>query len=323
MAKKRGNGEGSIVKRKNGMYMAQASCGRNPETGRIKRKSFYGKTRKGATEKLNKFLNEQQAGTYIEPTNITLGDWITRWMEKYKKPNVKPTTYEGYEITIRTHIIPSLGEIPLSKLCASLLQNFYNEKLNKGRAKDGSSLSAQYVRHMHIIIRGALQQAVTEGLIIKNTADATKPPKVKGNQEMNILTENQLSTFIDYARLERLGTAFVLDINAGLRRGELLGLTWNCINLESGSITVKQQLLAVNGGILFEETTKSKAGNRNIPLTQNVVKELKRHRAKQEMEKRMFEISFRELANKEKRNLKAEEIFNYHNLYFAMKMAPL
>ncbi len=97
---------------------------------------------------------------------------------------------------------------------------------------------------------------------------------------MKILTEQQLKDFMNSIRNERLAAALILDISSGLRRGELLGLAWDCIDLENANITIKRQLLAVNKGFKFEESTKSKAGMRNIPIPENVTKELKAHRAR-------------------------------------------
>ena len=84
MAKKRGNNEGSIVRRKDGLWMAQISIGRNPQTGKFKRSTFYGKTRKEVADKLAKALRDQQQGIFVEPHKLTLGEWLDKWLWEYK-----------------------------------------------------------------------------------------------------------------------------------------------------------------------------------------------------------------------------------------------
>ncbi|WP_028308773.1 tyrosine-type recombinase/integrase [Desulfitibacter alkalitolerans] len=286
MAKKRGNGEGSIIQRKDGRWQATITAGHDAN-GKPKRRAFYGKTRKEAVSKMNEALQSLQQGNYVEPSRITFGEWIQRWLDDYAKPKTRQTTWESYEVIIKTHIIPDLGKIPLAKLQASDLQRFYNQKLQSGRIKDNSGLSTRYVRYMHTLIKKSLDQALKENLISKNMANATQPPTVK-TKKMTCLTEDQLVTLIDVARQDRLAAAFILDIATGLRRGELLGLKWDVLDLSKGNIVVKRQLLSVKGGSVIEEDIKTKSSERNIPIPANIVKELKVHKARQAKEKLAF-----------------------------------
>lgn len=284
MAKRRGNGEGSIYKRSDGLWVGKISVGYDPVTGKLKRKSFYGKTRKEVMDKMAQILQEVRNGTYVEPAQTSFGEWLDKWLTGYKKGQLKPSTFENYEILIKTHIKPALGKVPLAKLQAHMLQAFYNEKLEKGRADGKGGLSTRMVRYLHVIIRQALQQAVKEGLLPRNVADATSPPTVK-NKQMRPLTEEELLAFFKVAKDDRLFAAYVLAVTTGLRRGELLGLCWDCVDLEQGTITVKRQLLTLKQGIVLEETTKSKSGRRNIILTDDAIRELKAYRKRQLQEK--------------------------------------
>lgn len=279
MPKRRGNGEGTVYQRKDGRWMAQVTVGLTLE-GKSKRKTFYGSTRKEAVGKMAEVLHEIKAGSYIEPSIMTLGLWVEKWLEAYKKPTIRVTTYEGYQITAKTHIVPLLGMVKLKDLQPSMLQEFYNKKSQEG-------LSASYVRHMHVIIRGALKQAQREGLINRNVAEAAAPPKLNGNSKMNILTAGQLKLLMDRTRNDKLGSAYILAINTGLRRGELLGLTWDCVDLKKSTITVKQQLLMINGRPALEYSTKSQAGKRVLPISEHVNNYLKRYKIKQ-VEERML-----------------------------------
>ncbi len=279
--RRRGHGEGTIFQRKDGRWCSQITTGTDSKTGKPIRKTFYGKTRQEVAEKLAKSLVEVQAGTFIEPATCTLGEWLDRWMIQYKKGELKRSTYESYERLIRTHIKPILGNIPLAKLQPHMLQGFYNEKLESGRldGKEGG-LSTRMVRYFHAIIRQALQQAVREGILPRNIADATSPPVIR-NKQMRPLTEDELLKFFEAAKEDRLFPAFVLVATTGLRRGELCGLKWDCVDLEEGVLITRRQLLILDDGLHLEEDTKSKRGRRRITLTDDAVRELKAHRARQ------------------------------------------
>jgi len=284
MSRRRGNNEGSIYKRKDGTWAGQVSVGYDPTTGKLKRKSFYGRTRKEVAEKIAKALQEVRSGAFIEPAQTTFGEWLDRWLTGYKKGQLKPGTYESYEMLVNAHIKPALGKIPMAKLQAHMLQSFYNEKLEKGRADGKGGLSTRVVRYLHAVIRQALQQAVKEGLLARNVADATSPPTVK-NKQMRPLAEEELLAFFEAAKDDRLFAAYVLAATTGLRRGELLGLCWDCVDLEKGIITVKRQLMPLRSRLVLEETTKSKSGRRSITLTDDAIRELKAHKKRQAQEK--------------------------------------
>jgi integrase len=136
------------------------------------------------------------------------------------------------------------------------------------------------VRYFHAIIRQALQQAVREGILPRNVADATSPPVIR-NKQMRPLTEDELLEFFEVAKEDRLFPAFVLVATTGLRRGELCGLKWDCVDLEEGVLITRRQLLTLDDGLHLEEDTKSKRGRRRITLTDDAVRELKAHRARQ------------------------------------------
>jgi integrase len=140
------------------------------------------------------------------------------------------------------------------------------------------------VRYFHAVIRQALQQAVKEGLLIRNVADATSPPAVK-NKQMQPLAESELLNFLGAAENDRLFAAYLLAATTGLRRGELLGLCWDCVDLERGVIAVRRQLLTLKTGLVLDDAVKTKAGRRSVTLTDDAFRELKSHRKRQAQER--------------------------------------
>jgi integrase len=131
--RRRGHGEGSITQRKDGRWQASILIGYNPETGKPKRKYFYGRTRKEVQQKLNEIIPEVQAGTYREPANITVAEWFTTWLKVYMKSSLRPTTWESYRYQVEGHIIPALGHLKLPQLQTAHIQRLYNKKLKSGR----------------------------------------------------------------------------------------------------------------------------------------------------------------------------------------------
>lgn len=291
--KRRGNNEGSIYQRPDGRWCSQIIVGINPTTGKPKRKTLYGKTRREVAEKLAKTLQELSSGAYIEPSTFTLGEWLDKWLTEYKKAQLKPSTYESYAGLVARHVKPALGNIPLAKLQAHNLQTFYNEKLTSGRLDGQGGLSTRMVRYFHAVIREALQQAVKEGILPRNVADATSPPVMK-HKPMRPLTEDELLTFLGTAKEDRLFAAYVVAATTGMRRGELCGLCWDSVDLETGLLVVQRQLLPLKDGLSLEDTTKSKAGRRSVYLTEEAVRELKAHKRRQAQERLLLGAAYQD-----------------------------
>lgn len=183
----RGRNEGTIYKRKDGRWEAKITVGYDPETGKPKRMSIYGQKREVA-EKLARVLAEKAVGSFVEPTKLTFGEWLDRWLKVYVKPKVRPTTLDCYEENIRLHLKPALGHIPLRELRPEHLQALYNEKLAEG-------LSSRTVRLIHTVAHAALKQAVKSGLVVRNVAEATSPPRQE-RREMRVLSREEESKLL-------------------------------------------------------------------------------------------------------------------------------
>lgn len=312
MAKKRGNNEGTIYKRPDGKWCAQVTIGRDTN-GKLKRQTFYGKTRQEVADKLLKVQNDLKTGTFVEPNKLTLADWINTWLFEYKKNNIRPSTFESYEYLTRVHINPILGHILLKGLRPDNIQRLYNEKVSNKESPDAASLSANTVNRIHVILHSALDQAVKNNLVIRNVADFTTLPK-QPKKEIRVLTVEEQYKLLNSLKDERLKTCFILALASGVREGELLALRWKNVNLKEGTIAIKESLKRVKifdedspakTKLIFQEP-KTKSGKRVVPLPQSVVKELIEHKKKQNEEK-----------------LKAGELYENNDLVFATELGKV
>lgn len=287
MSGKRGQGEGCIYKRSDGTWAAVITTGRD-EKGHQKRQFIYGKTRTEVAEKLLKTQNDMKTGAYIKPTKATLGEWLDKWLEQYKRNDLRPTTYSSYEQHIRVHIKPSIGHVLLQDLTPEMVQKFYNEKYKTGRYDGEGGLSSATVRKIHNILHEALDQAVLNSLIYRNAADATKRPKLS-QKEIKIFTVEEQNKFMSLLKDEYLGAAFLMDLSTGMRLGELLALKWKNVDLEQGIVWVRESVARVRTHDpndvktkLITQPPKTKSGYRDIPLHDIIIDLLKAHKEKQE-----------------------------------------
>lgn len=285
--KRRGSGEGSIVQRKDGRWQASIQIGYDPETGKPKRKYFYGTTRKEVQLKLSEIAPKVQAGTYREPSRLTCAAWFSTWLNDYMKMSLRPTTWESYRYQVDGHIIPALGHLRLPQLQTAHIQRLYNERLAGGRL-DGKpgGLSPKSVKYIHTVIHSALEQARREGLIMINPAAAVRLPKQE-RPEIKYLGVAEAAIFLATAKESKHFAAFFLALNTGMRRGEILGLRWQDLDLEAGQLAVNQGLVRVSGKGLVLQEPKTALSKRVINLAPAVVQVLK-DRKKQQAEYRLM-----------------------------------
>lgn len=281
----RGYQEGSIVKRKDGRWSARIQI-TDPITGKKKRPGVYGKTREEVKKKLTELMADHQKGINIAPDKITLSAWIDQWLNDYIKNTVRQGTWEGYETYYRNHIKDAeIGKKILSKLTTNDLQKFYNAKAVNGR-KDGKGLSKNAIRLIHFVISSSLKQAHKEGHIPRNVAEFVRLPNTTTEQkEMKVLTPDQIAIFLNGIQEDRLYAAFVLELGSGMRRGELLALRWQDVNLETGECKIIRSLVRGVSGEMHINEPKTKSSKRVIFLPIDSLEVLKIHKSNQNKEK--------------------------------------
>lgn len=137
-------------------------------------------------------LHQLDNGTFIKPGKTTVVEYLRKWLEDYCSANLAPRTTEGYESIVRCHLIPSLGQVHLTQLKPEYIQHVYSEKLAAG-------LSHRTIRYIHVTLHKALQDAVRLGIIMRNPADAVKPPRVQYH-EMHTMNESDIHIFLEFAK---------------------------------------------------------------------------------------------------------------------------
>ena len=244
MTKRNAQGAGSIRERKDGLWEARYTVGRNPATGKQVRKSVYGKTQKEVRKKLTAITSDLDNGVFTEPSKLTFGNWLKIWLDEYCV-SIKPRTKSLYENCIEYRIKPFLGSVKLQKLKPAMIQKFYNDALN-GKQDNKKAISPKTVKNLHGIVHKALQQAVEIGYIKLNPAAVCVLPKVQ-KAKINPMDEQQTKLFIKAIANEPLRRLFLVALFTGMREGEVIGLTWDNVDLKNGTIYITQQLQRHDG----------------------------------------------------------------------------
>lgn len=248
---KNAKGAGSIRQRSNGTWEARYTAGRDPGTGKQVQKSVYGKTQKEVRKKLTEKLRQLDSGVYTEPAKMTLAVWLDIWLKEYVKDCVKPSSLCRYKMQCDIHIKPALGALRLTELTTPAIQKFYNGLKQAG-------LSSNSIKNAHVALHSALKKAVILRYIPINPSDACELPRVE-KKEIQPLDETAIAAFLKAVKGHKYELLYQVTLFTGLREGETLGLSWDCIDFESGIITVKQQLQRekYKGGKHYLTTPKS------------------------------------------------------------------
>lgn len=284
MAKRRANGEGSIRKRNDGRWEGRYTAGRNPETGKPIYKNVLGKTQAEVKAKLKAAIEDSANLDMVKAEQYTTGQWMDVWFENCAKIKVRPSSHQTYRGYIDNHIKPNIGDVPLSKLSSLHLQKLYKKLLAGGRVDrieakgQPKGLSAKTVRNINQVISSAMDFAKDQKLISSNPTDGCALPKLE-HKEMKTLPVEQLTSFLREAKESGVFELYYIELATGLRRGELLGLKWEDIDLVQGSLRVQRQVARINGEVV-EAPLKTKNAYRTLPLSADAVGVLQEQRKK-------------------------------------------
>jgi integrase len=269
MTKKRGHNEGSIHQRKDGSWRAQVAL-----QGR--RLSFSAKTRRECQEWIKKTKGQIDEGMTFASTKITVAEFLAGWLTN-SKASKRSSTLNHYEQLIRSYIVPRIGNITIKDLRPEQIQRLYNQLSDQG-------VGVYTIRKIHTLLHSAFSQAVKLGIMLRNPASLTMPPK-EPSREMTIYDEHQVNQLLLAARGHRWEALFYIAVMTGMRQMELLGLKWTDVDWIKQTIKVERQLVRPNGeGIQFA-SPKTKLGKRTVTLHGGAIEVLRSHYERQHRER--------------------------------------
>ncbi len=266
------------------VYDIVFDLGRDPVTGKRRQKRIRGfKTKKEAEAALAQAIAEVERGTYIDPAKVTVAEFLKHWFAGHSG-KLSPTTKRRYEDIIEHHLIPGLGQVPLSKLTPLQIEAFLQRLLKEGRCSKHKSappgLAPSSVAYVYRVLHRALEQAVEWEMLPRNPASKVKPPRA-ARKEPRVLAEEEVARLLDSLRETYLYLPAFLAVFTGLRLGEILGLRWEDVDLENMVLHVRQASVQVKAGEPCFKEPKTAKGRRSVDISPAVARELRAHRKKQ------------------------------------------
>jgi integrase len=264
--------QGSVIKYegKRGTTWAYViDAGRDEYGKRIQKRRRGFPTKKAAEAAMQLELHQRRSGTYIEKSPETVGQLLERWLETVIRHQVKLTTLEDYTFTVRKHLMPALGHIPVQALTPATVQAFYSDRIDAG-------IGTRTVQLCRARLSQALALAEREGIITRNVCAIADAPHSRP-QPSEIWTAEEARQFLAASESDTYAPVWLLALGTGLRRGELLGLRWQDLDLERPTLSVRQTVVLL-GGAPFIQPPKTIAARRTIKLSSDIVDALARHR---------------------------------------------
>lgn len=246
--------------------------------GRRRQKWVSGfRTKAAAVKARRAALVEIDRGIYVEPTKQTVGAFLTGvWLPAIRQ-SVRPSSHSSYANMVDLHVIPYIGNVPLVRLDAAALNTLYAALLEGG--PQVRPLSPRSTAYVHRIIHRALRDAMRWGHVPRNQAELAEPPRAP-RPEMSVWSTEQIATFLDHVRDHRLYALWLLAFTTGMRRGELLGLRWQDVDLETARLSIVQTLILLRSEVRFSEPKTAKS-RRSLSLDSASVAALKVYRVAQ------------------------------------------
>ena len=263
----------------------KCDAGADSLTGKRKTRyhNFKG-TKRDAEIELAKLITSAANGGYVDPSKISVAEFIDRWVSDWARGHLSPKTLERYKELLNAHVRPHLGSKKLQKIKPCDLASFYSELTQSGRIgrsgpNAGAGLAPVTVAYIHRILHRAFGHAVTWGLIAFNPAASVEPPRAQ-RKEISILTADQVRDVLTKLRGCSMYLLAAVGLATGMRRGELLALRWKDVDLDNQKLTISRSLEQTNSGLRFK-SPKTKHGRRSISVAPSIVAELRAHRRAQ------------------------------------------
>lgn len=262
---------GHLRPRGPGRWQIVIELARDPETGQ--RRQIYRTitgSKRAATDLMRELMHAAQGGSISRPERLLVCDWVRRWLEHDVRPRCAPSTYQHYELAWRW-VLPELGKIPLVGVTGQDIQGALNTISQR--------LSSRSVSHALRVIRGSLRQAVRYRLIPRNPAEDVRPVSVRSKKRGSLSSE-QIGDVLAAVEGTWMDLPVTIAVATGMRRGEILGLQWQDIDLEAGVIHVRRAVRRGYEGVELAPP-KTQAGSREIPIGPEMAAYLRAHRDSQ------------------------------------------
>lgn len=273
---KRANGEGTNVKRGDGLRMGQIRI-IDPATGGRKRVTVYGRTKQEVANKLAQIRQDNQGGLPADAPKITMREFLELWLEGAAKSAVRPVTLVSYRRTLEAHAYPAIGAVKLGSLVPMHLQTLYDERIAAGKSR-------RTVQYLHAILHRALRHAVKTQILPRNPADQVDAPRPVRRETKPATTEQVLGILQAFAG-HALEPLVNLAVYTGCRRGELLALRWSDVDLECGAVTINRTLEEISATEVKFSEPKTQKSRRQVPIHPDAVAALRRHKSRQAAER--------------------------------------
>ena len=268
--RRRSSGEGTIYRRADGMWLGAVDLGW--QGGRRRRKYVSAKTRREVVAKMRPLIRATESGR-LSPTRMPK---VEEWMQTFMKEagtTVRPTTLSRYEQELRLHVLPDIGHLRLDKVQPQHLSALYRRLLER--------LSPSSVRRVHAMLRRSFNVAVRWGYLASNPAQLVDPPPLP-HHEIQPLSVEEARRFLKAAERTPMLARWALAVTLGLRQGEVLGLSWDDIDLDQGVLRVRRALQRQSGGKLVLVQPKTPRSRRTVRMPASLVALLRDHHVRQQ-----------------------------------------
>lgn len=271
---------GHIDRRSQGSWELKFDAGRDLLTERrLTKTATVRGTKREAERELRNLLSAVDSGRFADAGKLTLGAWLDRWLEA-RRHSIAPKTAERYGELKDKHITPKIGSTLLSKVTTVLLNDFYADRLARGRLDGKGGLSPQTVRHLDRLLHRAFHDAIKARLLALNPTDYVDRPKVD-RKPKRTLQDGELPALLRKAEGGRLHAPVFMILATGIRRGELLALRWRNLDLDIGQAEIIQTVEDTKAGGLRLKDVKTAAGRRRVDLPASAIRMLRAHQLEQ------------------------------------------
>ncbi|MCM3180194.1 site-specific integrase [Cytobacillus horneckiae] len=273
------------IRKRGTKWSYTVDIGKDPKTGKRRQRSKSGyKTKKEAQAALAELVNNVEKGKVVEASSRYFNEFTIEYMDKTYKNRVKASTYDRTMSLINTHILPWFENIQLKDINPFMVHEFYDEKIKE--------YTPSYVQRMHEIMRRILYKAFEWELILKDVASRLEPPK-KEKTVLDVWSVQNVNDYLKFTKHSRYHPIFYLAAHTGMRKGEILGLSWEDVDFESRKLKINKTLYKITGEFLLQ-SPKSYSSIRTIYMDDDLIRVLKKQKVKQNIEKMKFGTVYKE-----------------------------